>query len=311
MRIAHYRTAKGRRFSAGALEFKEFAEPNLAALAEAMRDGSYAPAAPRQFYVFEPKARLITALPFRDRVAQHALCNIIGPIFERTFLPRSFACRNGMGTHAGVVALQADLRRMQKRGKVYFLKTDFARYFPSIDREVLHGLVRRKISCAGTMRLIEAMVPPKGIGLPIGSLTSQLFANVYGGVVDRFLQQDLRERQWYRYMDDVVVLGFDSRHLNRVREQMESFAAEQLGLRFSKWSVAPAARGVNFLGYRIWSTHKLLRKQSVTRAKRRIAALRRKGRHAELSRFVAAWAGHARWANSRNLLRSLEVEVAI
>src|SRR5690606_23631516 len=109
------------------------------------------------------------------------------------FLPRSYACRVGRGTHRGVVDLQAELRRMAKRGPVYFLKTDFSRFFPSIDRAVLHGQIAKKISCRATLAILEEMIPPQGIGLPIGSLTSQLFANVYGTMVDRFLQQDLLE----------------------------------------------------------------------------------------------------------------------
>lgn len=289
----------------GALEFKEFAEPNLRQLADDLRDGSYSPGKPNSFYIYEPKARLITALPFRDRVAQHALCNVIGPIFEQTFLPRSYACRSGKGTHAGVIDLQAELRRMSKAGSVYFLKTDFARYFPSIDRHILNQMIRKKISCASTLRIIETLVPPDGIGLHIGSLTSQLFANVYGNALDRFLQQGMKERAWFRYMDDVVVLGHDAEHLHRLRRTMEGFAADALGLRFSKWSVASARRGVNFLGYRIWSTHKLLRRQSVVRAQRRIRALRRTRQGPELQRFAASWLGHARWADAHNLRQSL------
>lgn len=308
MRSAYHKTAKGRRYAFGALEFKEHAEVRLAMLARDIEAGNYKPGAPNEFFVYEPKPRLITALPFRDRVAQHALCNVIAPIFERTFLPRSYACRAGKGVHAGVVDIQAEMRRMSKSGPVHFLKTDFARYFPSIDRAVLSRLIRKKISCASTLRLIEAMVPPLGVGLPIGSLTSQLFANVYGNALDRFLQQEMNVVAWYRYMDDVVVLGHDPDHLHDLRRQIEEFAGAQLGLTFSKWSVAPVSRGVNFLGYRIWPTHKLLRKQSVTRARRKLRALRNGGRDEARRRFAAAWLGHAQWADSANLLRSLKLE---
>ena len=308
MRSAYRKTARGRRYAFGALEFKEHAEVRLAMLARDIEAGKYKPGTPNKFFVYEPKPRLITALPFRDRVAQHALCNVVAPIFERTFLPRSYACRAGKGVHAGVIDIQAEMRRMAKAGPVHFLKTDFARYFPSIDRAVLSRLIRKKITCAATLRLIEAMVPPAGIGLPIGSLTSQLFANVYGTALDRFLQQEMKVGTWFRYMDDVVVLGHDPAHLHNLRHQIEKFAHAQLGLAFSKWSVAPIGRGVNFLGYRIWPTHKLLRKQSVTRARRKLRALRGSGRDESRRRFAAAWLGHAQWADSANLLRSLKLE---
>jgi len=261
MREAYRLTARGKRLTPGYLDFKEFDALNLAELAGAMREGSYAPGKPNEFYIHDPKRRLISALPFRDRVAQQALCLVIAPIFERALLPRSFACRPGKGTHAGVVALQSDLRRLSrapdpsssavrdgsenKARPVYFLKTDFSRYFASIELPILWQMIEAKISCRATLRLIGSIVPRQGIGLPIGSLTSQIFANLYtGATLDRHLQQTLGEDHWYRYMDDLVVLGENSRHLRAVKESIEAFSRERLGLRFSKWSIAPATRVV-------------------------------------------------------------------
>lgn len=307
MREAYRLTARGRRLSPGYLEFKEFSILNLEDLAADMRCGTYVQGEPREFQIFDPKLRTISALPFRDRVAQHALCAVIGPIFDATLLPRTFACRPGKGTHAGVKLLQADLRRLTHNGEpLYALKTDFSRYFASIDRAMLWRLIEAKISCRATLRLTEAMLPREGIGLPIGSLVSQIFANVYGGVVDRHLAQDLGERHWFRYMDDIVVLGRSSDHLRAVRASIEQLSRDTIGLRFSKWSIQPVSRGVNFLGYRIWPTHKLLRRDSVTRARRKIRAYRAAGDHARLEKFLGAWTGHASWADSHNLLKSLE-----
>lgn len=299
MRLALKRTAKGRRFTASALDFKEFSEVNLMRLADDIRAGVYRSDPVRNFSVLEPKPRLITAHSFRDRVAQHALVSIIGPILEATLLPRTYACRKGMGTHVGVAALQSDLAHLGP--SLYVLKTDFAKYFHSIDRAVVNRLVRRKITCDATLRLIETITPPTGIGLPIGSLTSQLYANLYGGVVDRHINDTLKERHWFRYMDDIVVLGADPDHLRDVRREIEELAARDLKLSFSKWSVQSAARGVNFLGYRVWSTHRLLRRQSVIRAKRSIRKLRARGDTEALEKFVASWAGHACWADTFNL----------
>lgn len=307
MRRALQLTSRGKRMTPGHLEFKEYAALNLHDLAQAMRDGTYQPGSPQEFRIFDPKERLISALPFEDRVAQHALCAIIGPIFEATLLPRSFACRPGKGTHAAAIMLQADMRRLDRDGPLYALKTDFSRYFYSIEHGALWKLIEAKISCRATLWLIEAMLPRTGIGIPIGNLTSQIFANVYAGVVDRHLQQTLGERYWYRYMDDIVVLGREPDHLRKVRASIEDLSRERLGLRFSKWSIQSVARGVNFVGYRIWTTHKLLRRDSVIRARRKIKAYRAAGEHARLERFLAAWTGHARWADSRSLLRSLEV----
>lgn len=297
MREAYRLTARGHRGSGAYLEFKEFDALNLARLASALADGSYRQGAATELRITDPKPRTISALPFEDRVAQQAVGLVIGPIFDRLLLPRSFASRPGKGTHAGVAAVQADLRRLGRDGPVYFLKTDFSKYFASIDRAVLWSMIDRKISCAGTRRILEAMVPRTGIGLPIGSLTSQIFANVYAGALDRYLQQHLGERHWFRYMDDVVVLGRTIAHLRQVKDLIEAFSRDELGLRFSQWSVAPAGRGINFLGYRIWATHKLLRRQSVTRAKRAIAGMRAAGETERLNRFVAAWGGQPQAAH--------------
>lgn len=302
-------TSAGKRLTPGYLDFKEFSALNLTELAREMADDTYVPGKPHQFYVYDPKRRLISALPFRDRIAQQALCLVIAPIFDRALLPRTFASRPGKGTHAGVMLLQSDLRReTSDAAPLYFLKTDFRSYFASIQRDVLWRLIEAKISCRATLRLIEAMIPRTGIGLPIGSLTSQILANVYtGATLDRHLQQALGERLWYRYMDDIVVLGRSSAHLRAVKESIEDFSRHELGLRFSKWQIAPVSRGVNFLGYRIWATHKLMRKDSVTRARRKIAAYRAAGDVRRLQKFIAAWLGHARWADSRNLIKSLGI----
>lgn len=307
MQRAYRLTSRGKRMTPGYLEFKEFDALNLNDLAREMVHGTYMQGVPSEFLVFDPKRRLISALPFRDRVAQQALCLIIAPIFDRALLPNTFACRPGKGTHAGVMQVQSELRRRMRRGEpIYFLKTDFSGYFAAIRHDVLWRLIEAKISCRATLRLIEAIVSREGVGLPIGSLTSQIFANLYtGATLDRHLQQTLHESCWCRYMDDIVVLGDSSEHLRKVKESIEIFSRDELGLRFSKWSIAPASRGINFLGYRIWHDHKLLRRDSVTGARRKIAAYRHNRDRDRLTKFLAGWRGHAAFADSRNLIRSL------
>lgn len=305
LKLAYKKTIKGKSYDYGALKFKEFLEINLKKLAEDIRNGKYKPSPSREFYVFEPKKRLISAISFRDRLVQHALCNIIEPIFDKTFLPRSFACRRGKGAHVGVKQLQAELRLMHKKGPVFFLKTDFSKYFHSIDRKILFKQISSKISCRSTLQLIKSIIPLDKIGLTIGCLTSQLFANIYGSILDRYMQQQLKVKIWYRYMDDIVVLSDSKQHLNYLKDSIQQYSFDHLKLTFSKWSISNIQRGVNFLGYRIWPTHKLLRRQSVIRAKRKITSMRNKNKIVELERFLAAWLGHASWANSYNLIKYL------
>ena len=295
---AYANTARGKKRTFGYLEFKEFAEANLVQVQQELLDGGYRIGAYRQFTVFEPKPRLISALDFKDRLVQHALCNVVSPIFERALLPQTFACRVGLGTHAGVRYIQAAMRSTKAK---YFLKTDYSKFFPSIDRAVLHPMIERKIDCEKTLRLLREIIPADGKGIPIGSLTSQLFANVYGGVADRFIHFDLGHRHWARYMDDIVVLGDDPENLMDTFLRLNDFSMQRLGLRIGKWHMSPTSRGVNFLGYRIWPTHKLLRKDSVLRAKRKVANFVHHQDTEGLSKFAASWAGHARWADTHNL----------
>lgn len=303
LRLAYTRTQKNKRMTWGYLNFKEYDQLHLRTLQDELLNGSYRIGPYREFTIFEPKARLISALGFRDRLVQHALCNIIGPIFEASLLPYTFACRPEKGTHAGVKYLQSRLRQSRA---THFLKTDFRKFFPSINRDVLHGMIQKKISCRATLALLEEIIPSEGQGLPIGSLTSQLFANVYGGAADRFVHTHKGHSGWVRYMDDMIILGHDSNALRDIFYRLRDFAAETLHLTISKWQVASVSRGINFLGYRLWPTHKLLRKSSVTRAKRRISACIEHKDPLGLDRFTAAWLGHARWADSRNLLTYLE-----
>lgn len=303
LRCAFARTSAGKRLTWGYLEFKEYAELNLAKLRDEILAGTWKQGGFRQFTVYEPKARIISALEFKDRVAQHALVAIIGPIFEATLLPGTFACRSGMGTHAGVRHVQSALRRT---GATHFLKTDFSKFFYSIDRAVLHGLIRKKISCPRTLALIEAMLPATGVGIPIGSLTSQLFANVYGGVIDRFIHFELGAREWTRYMDDIVILSSNPYELRDWFEDIKTISADKLGLGISHWQVSPVTHGINFLGYRIWPRHKLLRKASVTSAKRKIARYTKYGETEALTKFVASWRGHAAHADTCNLFNHLK-----
>ena len=126
-------------------------------------------------------------------------------------------------------------------------------------------------------------------------------ANLVGGIVDRFVHFELGHRHWARYMDDIVILGDDLARLRDDFAQIEGFSRERLGLRISHWAAQPVSRGVNFLGYRVWATHKLLRKDSVTRAKRKIRRLTTAGDDESLQKFIASWSGHAHWADTHNL----------
>lgn len=295
---AYKQTCNGKRKTWGYLEFKEYDEANLREIQSELLNKSYEIGSYRHFTIYEPKPRLISALTFKDRLVQHALCNIITPLFERTFLPYNFACRNGMGTHKGVIHVQSMLR---KHNYSHFLKTDFSKYFPSINHGTLHKEIKRKISCRDTLRLIEEITPLTGKGIPIGSLTSQLFANVYGNIIDHYIHHELKHRHWARYMDDIVILGNDPRLLRESFDKIKTFSSDKMQMKISRWNVSSVKKGIDFLGYRIWKTHKLIRKDSAKRAKRKIKSYTYLNDLESLTKFVASWKGHIQWADCYNL----------
>lgn len=308
LRLALHKTSKGKRGTIGYLIFKEYDQANLGALHEEILDGAYRIGQYRHFTITEPKPRNIMALEFKDRLVQHALINVIGPIFEASFMAYSFACRVGLGTHAGVRHIQSALR---KTGSRFFLKTDFRKYFPSINRPILHRMYEMKIGCRRTLDLIAEIVPREGSGIPIGSLTSQSSANIYGTPMDRFIHFVLQPLAWARYMDDIVIVGDNLDRLRRDFDRIQRFAADNLALDISRWSVSPVSRGINFLGYRIWPSHKLLRRSSVIAAKRKVRNCIEHGDTLSLQRFLASWSGHASWADSHNLITWMEYRYGI
>lgn len=301
-------TARGKRHTYGCKLFMKDPEHGLESIRQQLLDGSYTPGAPRFFSVYEPKERLIAALPFYDRVVQHALCDVLNPIFDTVLLPQSYACRRGYGTHRAAVAVQATLRGAAATGRpVWVLKTDFSKYFHNILTDMLLQEYARKVSCPWTLALIQQFVPPGQVGIPIGHLTSQLSANLYGHIVDRWLLHAKGITTFFRYMDDIVIIGHSREALVELQREMTQFVAD-LGLRFSHWCIQPMSRGVNFVGYRIWPTHKLLRRSSVIRAKQKIRRYTAAGDDEALNKFLGSWLGHARWADTQHLLQSLGLE---
>lgn len=297
---AYRKASKGNAYSHGRLVFKQNEASNLLLLHQALVNGTYKIGKPICFLVREPKTRLIHAAPFVDRVVQHAINNIIEPIFDKAFVHQSYACRKKKGTHQAAIKTQSLIRKMSP---AYVLKTDYRRYFPSIDRAILHKEIRRKISCHKTLSLITCFVPKTGTGLPIGNLLSQLFANVYGHIMDRWLLHKVRIKHFIRYMDDNVIFCFSVEAARLLQAIMSAFANQAMKLSFSRWQIRPTQKGVNFCGYRIFDRYKLLRKDSVIRARRKI----KRYTEEKLKKFIPSWLGHAKWADTYNLIKHLGI----
>lgn len=259
-------------------------EERLINLHNHLMHGSWRPSRPREFVVKEPKLRLIQAPNFEDRIVHQAIYDVINPLFERKFIHDSFACRIGKGHIAAAQRVQRHLRVAQRNWMdVWVLKADVSRFFASINHATLIHEVGRTISDKRLLRLIEMIIRAGGansVGMPVGSLISQLGANVLINPIDHFFKDDLGLRFYVRYMDDTIIITETKEEAVDAMRLMGEMLRE-IGLSLNpKTAVHPASRGVDFCGYRIWATHMLLRKRNIKRARkqfRRLSARYRKG----------------------------------
>ena len=321
------KAGQGKRSFAGVARFHFDLEHQLCRLQDELRAHRYAPGAYRTFRIHDPKPRLISAAPYRDRVVHHALCRVIEPVFEPTFVFDSYACRRGKGTHAAVSRLSAFARRYR-----YVLKCDVSRYFPSIDHEILKGLLARKLKDPDVLRLVNLVIdcsnPQDPVlewfagddlftpaehrrGLPIGNQTSQFFGNVYLNPFDHFVAETLRAPAYARYVDDFVLLSDDKAWLATARERCRDYLGTlRLRLHPRKCVISRVEDGVRFLGYRVFPGRRRLARENVIRMKRRLRRMQAAFARGDLTpagvrHRLASWIGHAGQADTYRLRRRL------
>ena len=333
--LAYRKAAKGKRGLPPAATFEYRLEDNLLALQRELIEQTYQPGSYTSFYIHEPKRRLISAAPFRDRVVHHALCNIIEPIFERSFIDDSYANRKGKGTHRALDRCQQFARRYY-----YVLQCDIRQFFPSIDHAILREILARKIDDAQGLWLIDrilasgigvlseeyalvrfpgddsaperaAFAANRPRGLPIGNLTSQFWANCYLSPFDHFVQRELRCSAYLRYVDDFLLFDDDKQRLWNFKRAINARLAKlRLTIHGECAQVRPVADGIPFLGFVVFpETRRLKRRKGVSYARR----LREMARAYEagaltleqVTASVRGWVNHVRYGNSVGLRRAL------
>jgi retron-type reverse transcriptase len=314
---------RGKRFQNNVLSFNFNLEDELLRLEDELTNKSYRPGEYKTFYIVEPKKRMISAAPYRDRVVHHALCNVIAPIFERTFIVDSYANRIGFGSHRA-------LRRFTDfaRSSRYILQCDIRKYFPSIDHQILKQIIRDKIKCAETLWLIDSIIDASNKqeevinffpgddlfthferrrGLPIGNLTSQFFANVYLNGFDHFVKERLRAAKYLRYVDDFALFSDDREFLVEARGEIEGFLT---GLRLKihpvKSQLFETRHGASFVGFRVLPDRIKVRNGNLRRARRRLRNLRRGYRRGEIGldkvrQSLQSWIGHVQHGDTWRL----------
>lgn len=234
-----------------------------------LHDGSYTPRGYKLFMVYEPKPREIRAPWFGDIVVQHAIYRVVRPIFDRSFISHSYACRIGYGTHKASDYTLNALRQCDPDR--YVLKLDVRKFFYRIDRAVLRTLIERKIK---DKRLVDVMMQfaeiPEPAGIPIGNLLSQTYALIYLNTLDHFVKRVLKVKLYCRYVDDFLLFNLTREQCLEYKARIEAFLRDELHLELSKWTMAKVKRGVNFVGYRTWRRARFIRKYSLFKYRRAV-----------------------------------------
>lgn len=242
--------------------------------------------------------------------------NVLEPIFDKRFISQSYACRKGKGMHAASDTLKEWLYEWNKYHPdqpLYAIKADIHHYFQSIDHAVLKTEIRKVIKDAGVLALLDRIIDhngnmPDGVGIPVGNLTSQLFANIYLDALDQFIKHELGVEAYIRYMDDFVILSPDKEQLRSWLARIEQFLREELKLEFNpKTTILAAKNGIDFVGYKHRATHRKVRKDSIKRIKRTIKKCESgKITKEQLQKSIQSWTGHAGHADSYNLRKKIE-----
>ncbi len=320
---AAQKAQKGKRNRPDAVRFFFKLEDNLFQLQRELEDQTYHPSKYKTFYIHDPKKRMISAASFRDRVVHHALCNVTEPLFERTFIYDSYANRKGKGMHKAIERYQFYARKYP-----YVLKCDIQKFFPSLDHEILKSELRWKIQCPKTLWLMDRIIDNSNLqedhtvyflkddlftpynrrrGLPIGNLTSQIWANVYLNRFDHFVKERLQVQGYIRYVDDFVLFSCSKSELWAQKRQISKYLSNlRLLVHPNKSQVFKVAKGLPFLGFHIFPQYRYVKKQNRKRYRRFLnkKLQTRKTREydpEQLESGLNSWLGHIRFGQSKRL----------
>lgn len=321
---ASQKAKKGKRSIEYVCKYEFNLENELLELRNELLNKKYDPGKYKEFNIYEPKKRMISAAPYRDRVVHHSLCNIIEPIFERAFIFDSYANRKNKGTHKAINKFQD----FQKKNK-YVFKCDIKKYFPSIDHQILKDIIHKKVKCEDTNWLIDKIIDNSNIqekllnyfpgddlftpierrkGLPIGNLTSQFFANIYLNEFDHFIKEKLKCKYYIRYVDDFAIFSNNIENLRLIQKNIILFLQKyRLSLNEKKSQIYKSNQGIKFLGFKIFKEFKLLNRDNIIRAKRRFKKYEEKLNNNEIQKeFVKSsingWLGHIKHGNTKYLI---------
>ena len=312
---AHNKCKKNKRYKKQVIEFEMNLERNIISLGKELLGGGYTFSKYFEFTIYEPKERKIKTLNYKDRVV---ICwyveNFLKQYYKPNFIEDSYACLEGKGTHKAVEKTVKYLRCASKCFEtVWVLKCDIKKFFFNIDRNKLFLMLSRKIKDKYFLEFSKKIIfyDKEKVGIPIGNYSSQYFANIYMTSFDKFVKEKLKVKYYIRFMDDFVLLFENKEKARRGLVEIRKYLGSVLKLELnSKTSYFKEKQGINFLGYRIWKTHLLIRNQSKKKIKRKLKNFQKlyKENKIELEYVTAcinSWKGYAKFGNSYNLINRI------
>jgi RNA-directed DNA polymerase len=297
LQLADRIARRGKLHQPGVIAHDKVKEHNLQHLHIMLREKTYRTSEYTIFSIFEPKERLIFRLPYYpDRITHHAVMNVLEPVFTSVFTSDTYSCIKGKGIHGAARAVQKALKDIP--GTQYCLKLDIRKFYPNINHDILKNLLRRKFKDRDLLWLLDEIID-SAEGLPIGNYLSQYLANFYLTYFDHWMKEVMREKYYFRYADDLVILSPSKKHLHQLLAEIRKYLEINLKLSIKdNYQVFPVpSRGIDFVGYRFYHTHTLLRKSIKKNFARKV---KRKNQQS-----VAAYYGWAKHCNSKNLLKKL------
>jgi retron-type reverse transcriptase len=315
--LAEKKARKGKTKMHYVKKFEENIAYNLKVLHDELKNCVYKPKPLETFILRDPKTRKISKSDFRDRIVHHAICIILEPIFDKSFICDSCANRKGKGTLLALKRFEKFRRKVTHNfsKEAFCFKADIKHYFEEIEHTILLEIIQRKIKCEDTIWLIKQVLDNFEIkGMPLGNLTSQFFANVYLNELDQFVKYKLRVKYYIRYVDDFVILHSFKEQFEVWRKEIEIFLKENLKLKLhpDKSRIINFSRGIAFVGFRNFYYFKLLRKRNIKNMQRKINLFNQgKISYEKLFEIFQGWNAYSKWSNDYNLIRKLFLSITI
>ncbi len=271
---AHRKTMEGKKNNPEVQKFEAKREENLINIQNQLIWHTYHPSPTKLLHITDPKPREINAPAYRDRVLLQAMHIALAPLFERKMIHHTYACRKGKGAHATADKAQEYICEVNNSGRYYVLKCDIRHCYASINQDVLKTIIRKTIKEPDVLWLLDVIIDnygENGVGIPLGAVMSQLFANIYLGELDHLIKDGYGFKRYLRYMDDFVLIGSDKNDLRLMLTVIRYWLRETLKLELNqKTRILNGSEGLDFCGYRIWPDYRLPRKRNIRKTNRKL-----------------------------------------